>query len=271
MKISIVTLSFNQCSYLEECILSVLSQDYCDWELIIVDPGSTDLSRNIALSYARRDPRITVIFEQDSGPAEGLNKGFARATGEIVACLNSDDYYLKSTFKEVQSSFDRYPEADCIYSHGLILKNQKFKFQSSDKFNIKRYFSNRGLVLQQATFFRKSSLDMMNLKFNIQNKTSWDGELLIDLASYGGKFVKVLGNWGVFRIHSDSITGSERLSTQTKFDHLRILNNQLSLGMKFSLIDKLFMVIPLYSGYRRIRNQLLTLLWKLSRIFKNDM
>ena len=88
MKISVVTISYNQAGYLKQCIDSVLNQDYPDIEYIIVDPGSTDGSREIIESYG---DRVIKIFEPDTGPANGLNKGFHRATGDIF-------YFIKAYF-----------------------------------------------------------------------------------------------------------------------------------------------------------------------------
>ena len=92
MKFSIVTISFNQAPYLETAIRSVLDQNYPDLEYIIVDPGSTDGSRDIIERFRSRFAKI--IFEPDQGPGDGLNKGFAHATGDILGYLNSDDALL---------------------------------------------------------------------------------------------------------------------------------------------------------------------------------
>ena len=261
MKISIVTLSFNQAIYLEECINSVLKQSYGNWELIIIDPGSTDSSREIAEKFANLDPRISLVFEKDNGPSDGLNKGFKKATGEVVGCLNSDDFYNQGTFSEVASAFTKYVDADCIYSHGMILKSGKLRFQSSDRFNVNRYFTNRGLVIQQSTFFRNSRIIQGKVLFNVENRTSWDGEFLVDLASIGANFRKVRGNWGVFRIYDESITGSQRLQIQTRQDHSRILKKQVMHGFKLSILDKMLIKFKFYSAYRRVRNHLVYFVW----------
>ena len=92
MKVSVVTVSFNQARFLERAIRSVLGQDYDDIEYIVVDPGSTDGSRAIVERWRDRIDRI--ILEPDRGPPDGLNKGFAAATGEIFAYLNADDALL---------------------------------------------------------------------------------------------------------------------------------------------------------------------------------
>ena len=92
MKVSIVTISFNQARFLRRAITSVLSQDYPDIEYIVVDPGSTDGSREIINAYG---PRLaSVIFDPDDGPADGLNRGFQLATGDVLAYINADDALL---------------------------------------------------------------------------------------------------------------------------------------------------------------------------------
>lgn len=95
-KISIVTPSLNQGQFIEETIRSVLLQGYPNLEYIIIDGGSTDETLNIIKKY---EPWITHwISEPDRGQANALNKGFARATGEIFAYINSDDLYEKDAF-----------------------------------------------------------------------------------------------------------------------------------------------------------------------------
>src|SRR6202171_6644991 len=91
-RVSIVTISFNQAPFLERAIRSVVEQDYPDIEYIVVDPGSTDGSRDIIERYRSRISQV--IYEPDHGPADGLNKGFASATGDIFGSINADDAFL---------------------------------------------------------------------------------------------------------------------------------------------------------------------------------
>ncbi|WP_019233253.1 glycosyltransferase [Legionella anisa] len=97
-KISVVTPSFNQGPFLRQCIESVLSQNYPNLEYIIIDGGSDDDSLSIIHEF---EPYLTYwVSEPDKGQSDAINKGFMKASGELVAWLNSDDYYLPGAFEK---------------------------------------------------------------------------------------------------------------------------------------------------------------------------
>jgi glycosyltransferase involved in cell wall biosynthesis len=111
-KISIVTPSFNQGDFLEETILSVLSQKYPNLEYIIIDGGSTDNSIEIISKY--KDQLAYWVSERDTGQYEAINKGFAKSTGEIMAWINSDDKYMPWCFQLVSEIFRELPEVEWL-------------------------------------------------------------------------------------------------------------------------------------------------------------
>jgi len=112
-KVSIVTPSFNQAAYLEETIRSVLEQDYPHLEYIIIDGNSTDGSQAIIRKYAGR--LAYWVSEPDSGQSEAINKGLARATGDILTWLCSDDTLLPGAVTTIVKLFARHPDAGLIY------------------------------------------------------------------------------------------------------------------------------------------------------------
>lgn len=112
-KVTIVTPSYNQAAFLEETIRSVLSQEYPNLEYMIFDGGSKDGSVEIIQRYA--DRLDYWVSEKDRGQADAINKGFARATGEIVAWVNSDDYYLPGAIHAAVAELQSHPEVGMVY------------------------------------------------------------------------------------------------------------------------------------------------------------
>lgn len=96
MKISIIIPVYRVEAYINECVDSVLRQDYADFEVILVDDGSPDRCGAICDGYAARDPRVQVIHKENGGLSDARNAGLARATGEYVLFLDSDDYWNDS-------------------------------------------------------------------------------------------------------------------------------------------------------------------------------
>jgi glycosyltransferase involved in cell wall biosynthesis len=103
-KISIVTPSFNQGVYLEETILSIINQSYSNYELLIVDAGSTDSTLDVIHKY---EQYITYwVSEPDRGQSHAIQKGLAKATGDIINWINSDDLLAPGALQEIANKFD---------------------------------------------------------------------------------------------------------------------------------------------------------------------
>jgi cellulose synthase/poly-beta-1,6-N-acetylglucosamine synthase-like glycosyltransferase len=113
-KITVITPSFNQGRFIEETIRSVLLQHYPNLEYLIYDAGSSDGSVEAIRKY---EPWLTFwVSEQDRGQAHAINKGLARASGEIVAWLNSDDTYRPGALAAAAAAATRHPDAAVVYA-----------------------------------------------------------------------------------------------------------------------------------------------------------
>jgi glycosyltransferase involved in cell wall biosynthesis len=220
MRISVVTISFNQARFLRQCIDSVLNQDYADIEYIIVDPGSTDGSREIIDSYG---DRVIRIYENDHGPADGLNKGFARATGQVFCFINSDDFLLPSALNTISQYFDNNPSTDVVLAAGLQVNEQGIQVLSfyPSKVSKSKYVYGAVTFFQQGLFF-KSSLFKEIGGFNVDNRISWDGELLLNFMLVDAHIHRIMNKVGAFRIYPESITGSKRFSLEFSDERQRM-------------------------------------------------
>lgn len=230
MKIDCFTLAYNQGRYLQIAIDSILSQRNLG-RYFVYNPGSNDETASV---IARNGTRVTAIFvDSDLGPADGLNHGLQLIESDIFYYLNADDEVLFGAFDYVCEYFRNNPSCDVLHgSVNLISENgEVFRTLPAMKFSLKGYALGYSVVYQQATFFRSSIL-VANY-FNVENRISWDGELIVDLALAGAEIhqtQKVLGN---FRIYSESITGSGKYRTLAKDEHSRIAHKILGHDLSF--------------------------------------
>jgi len=218
---------------------SVLAQDWPEVEYLVVDPGSTDITPKIIRTFQQKYPRrIVHIMEGDDGPADGLNKAFARATGDLFGYLNADDFYLQGCFREAVQAAQRFPNAAAVYGDGYMADGQgKFlKRIISTTFSARKFVYGGTLVLQQSTFYRADAFRAVG-GFNIKNRTSWDAELLLEMSLRHMQLLHVSGFWSVFRIHAESITGSQRLAEESRRTHGRYFT--MVTGREKNMLDRL--------------------------------
>jgi glycosyltransferase involved in cell wall biosynthesis len=213
MSVCIVTVSMNQGLYLEQAIRSVLDQEGVSLEYVVADGGSTDGSVAVIRRY---ESRLTKWYSHpDGGPAAALNKAFEASGGELLGYVNADDFLLPGALAKVAAAFAAHPEADVVYGDGILvdatgtLRRRLY----SDRWSLKRYAHGACMITQPATFFRRQAFARAG-GFNPANRTCWDGELLIDLASQGARFRQLYEPLAAFRRHADSISGSGRLQRE---------------------------------------------------------
>lgn len=186
-QISIVTPSYNQGRFLEACIRSVLEQNYPHLEYIMIDGGSTDNSLDIIRKY--QSNFAYWISETDQGQSDALNKGFQRASGELVAWLNADDFYLPQALKHIAEVYRANPTAPFYFGNGLRVDEQGepkrvFFPKDSLRFNHEALRYGLNYILQPATFIRRESLHQVGY-LSTPLHYGMDTDLWLRLAALG--------------------------------------------------------------------------------------
>ncbi|MBW1697362.1 MAG: glycosyltransferase [Deltaproteobacteria bacterium] len=222
MQFSIITPNYNGEKFLEKTISSVVSQRQAgiDLEYIVIDGESTDNSLKIIEKYA--DEIDCILVEKDTGPANAINKGLSRATGELIAWLNSDDFFFPGALSRIKDSAAQNPDASFFFGPCIIVDRngreirkgitrfKEFFFPISSRFTLQCI----NYVSQPATFFRQRAYERAGL-LDENLVAAWDYDFLLRLMKQG-RAVRVKGRpLAAFRWHEESI-GGKKFSVQFK-------------------------------------------------------
>lgn len=161
-KISIIVPVYNVEKYIDECVQSLVNQTYTNLEIILVDDGSTDKSGQKCDNWAKKDSRIKVIHQKNSGGARGgVISGVNASTGEYIAFLDSDDWFVPQTMETLLNILNAH-NADCVQFEYLHFINGNAEKHSHQKFEI----LNENDIKQQA---------LVNLFANgVHKNTQWN-------------------------------------------------------------------------------------------------
>ena len=204
--VSVITPSYNQARFLSETIQSILSQDYPNLEYIIVDGGSTDGSEEIIKQYANQ--LAWWVSEPDQGQTAAINKGFAHASGEILAWLNSDDTYLPGAISQAVESLLEHPQAALVYGDANLIDDQgniigRFPSRQTD---LRRLLRGSVHIPQQTTFFWSSfwkQVGPLDPSFHF----AMDYDLWVRLAKLAS-LIYTPHLWANFRLHGAGKTAT---------------------------------------------------------------
>jgi glycosyltransferase involved in cell wall biosynthesis len=181
MKISLITITYNSASTLEDTILSVVNQSYKNIEYIIVDGGSTDGTQVIIEKYKSSIP--VFISEKDEGLYDALNKGIRLATGDVIGIIHSDDFYTNNdVIKHVAGTFEK-NSADAVYADlYYVNKDDTSKIFRKWKSGTYRHgmFVNGWMPPHPTLFVRKACYDAFGL-FNLDLGSAADYEMCLRL------------------------------------------------------------------------------------------
>ena len=218
---SVITPSLNSGAYIEDAILSVAHQQGVRVEHIVQDSLSCDNTREVL----RRHAGVRWQWESDCGQSDAINRGFLRASGDLVGWLNADDYYLPGGLKAIAQAAAEHPEADvlhgdCVFvsSNGSITRSKvEHEFDSDILFYFGCY------IPSTATFFRRRVIEQGHL-LDCDFRVCMDFEYFVRLAAAGFRFHYVPQFVAAFRWHDDNISLQhaerrmyERLEVQRRF------------------------------------------------------
>jgi glycosyltransferase involved in cell wall biosynthesis len=205
-RISIVTPSYNQAPFLEQTLRSVLEQGYPDLEYMVLDGGSSDGSAEIIERHASR-----LAFSRsakDSGQAAALREGLARATGEVVAWINSDDWYEPGALRLAGEAFALRPEVDIV--HGDVCFTDvsgRPLYVGPQVLDLRILSYESPYIAQQAMFWRRSAYERVG-GVDPSYQYAMDHDLVVRMLVSGSRVFRIRRVLGNMRMHEAAKTSS---------------------------------------------------------------
>ena len=202
--VSVVTPSYNQGSFLERTLASVLDQNYPRLEYVVQDGGSTDQTRDVLARF--RDRLHHAEMRKDDGQSHAINMGFARTSGDIMAYLNSDDILLPGALHTVARYFERHPAVDVVYGHRVVIDQHgdetgRWVLPPHDAAAL----TWADYVPQETMFWRRRIWDKVGgIDESFRFAMDWD--LILRFQDAGATFHRLPRFLGAFRVHTSSKT-----------------------------------------------------------------
>ena len=195
-KFSIIVPVYNAEQWLERCVDSIVAQTYTDWELLLVDDGSTDRSGTICDRYAASDPRIQAIHKPNGGVSSARNLGLDHAQGEWITFADADDFtypcWLENYDVEHNAEFDLICQGFELPNPYLSLSKTNFaEFETDIKESLLQLFAQRLLGYLWVKAFKLSIIQKNSIRFNENYNLLEDEDFLLSYAIYSKKAIGV--------------------------------------------------------------------------------
>jgi glycosyltransferase involved in cell wall biosynthesis len=248
--------SFNQVKFVKQAIESVLSQTYQNFDLLIIDGGSTDGTQDIIKQYTNHS-NIQVIIEVDQGMYHARNKGLLKAKGDIIGFLNTDDYYEPHALETINQAFFE-NDCDLVYGvmHAKTLDGSFVKSRGDENISLKERITKHIALPDQATFFKHDILSYLGLYDTtykiISDWEFWQRAITLDL-----KFINVNEHIANFRRYKEALTSNPKYRNLRFNENVRLYRNYTNqcfsrhiLNLYFNHYIKEIVKLILY-GHRR--------------------
>lgn len=211
-KISVITPVYNGSKYLGIALDSLFAQTFMDWELIVIDDGSTDETPEILAQYV--DSRCTIIRQTNSGEATSRNVGLEHAHGEYIAFLDADDIFLPNALADLSGFLDIHPEYGVVFSDGYLCDENGKTLTRLTEHRPGIFTGNilEPLILSASvitvpicTMTRRSIIEEHNIRFDKNLTIGPDWDFWIQLACYT-HFSYLDKLTCMYRVHLTNIT-----------------------------------------------------------------
>ncbi|MBB4571677.1 glycosyltransferase family 2 protein [Rhizobium leucaenae] len=214
-KISIVVPSYNQGDYLGHTLKSIISQDYANLELIVVDGGSTDATLQVIKQY--ESYLAWWVSERDAGQAAAINKGFQRSSGEIMAWVNSDDMVAPGALRRVAEHFMANPRTQAVYGDRIVIDEAGYEIGRW----VLPYHSAKLLkwvdfIPQETLYWSRSAWDLVGGRIDERFSFAMDWDFLLRLSNKDIVIQHLPIFLGFFRVHGFQKTSSQMSSVGAK-------------------------------------------------------
>lgn len=248
--ISVIIPTFNNDNYIKETINSVLNQTYTELEIIIIDDGSTDLTREIVNSFD--DKRIKYLFiENSGGPARPRNVGIQKATGKYIAFLDSDDIWLSDKIERQLAIFESDNSCDVIFGDAKtfgegVTEQEIIRSRYKYKNNCESFLYLGNFIPILTSICKKKSIE--NIQFNeekyavaIEDYLFW-----LDCAESGLRFKYLNHDFARYRIHPNQISKNQKKEIQKLIlIYLKYLKKHKSIKYLISILKQYLRLIKI--------------------------
>ena len=217
IKFSIIIPSFNQISFLEHCLQNILQQNYSNFEIILIDGGSTDGTVHLIEKYSKKYRQITYWESaKDNGQADAINKGMKKCSGDWITWQNCDDYYANTHVLDIFAASIKKNPKNKLFIANINLVNDNKDIIRDIKYVTPNLFSlvYEGMTLtNQAAFWSRSVQEEIGFMENTRINFDYEWFMRI-LSKYPGKVFHINETLGCYRIHDD-----QKTKEQTEEDH----------------------------------------------------
>lgn len=246
--ISVIMIAYNAEAFIEESIKSVINQTHTEWELIIVDDGSIDETKEIINRLGKSEKRIKYIFQNNSKQGIARNTGVLHASGELIAFLDADDLWLPNRLEVSLNEFNNH-DCDLLFSDAFISHGDQSIVKHEIRFDVKNanyagrpaleHFLAYNRIPLLTTLIKKQALEKAGMFSN--RGIAEDYEMWLKLLLLDFKFTSISIPLAIYRAHDKSTTSHDRIAVDDCIEMIYALGK-----------NPIYNTEELFSGYLKL-------------------